>query len=425
MLNKLTAFMNACNMIAPGDQVTCAVSGGPDSMALLWAMYLLQEKLQIHLSAAHFNHRLRGEESDRDEAFVREFCQRYDIPVYCGSAQVKAGKKGLEAAARDARYGFLRTLPGKIATAHNADDNAETVLMRLVRGTGLKGLGAIAPVSGNLIRPMLTITRAEILEFLQEYHVGYVQDSSNTSQRFLRNRIRHQVMPLLQQENPSLAVNLSAMALRLQQDERLLHRLAQENATDDVQKLRQMDPALRARVLAQLLTDAGVREPEAEHIKSMEQLVASQNPSAKANFPGGITMGRMYGRLMSVSKPQAMEPKVLACPGQTRIPEMGIEVSCVPVSQQAEEGYPVCPAGNLVIRQRQAGDQIRLPGGTKCLKKLFIDRKIPAAMRSSIPVLADDKGVLAVHGIGVNLARGGTPTVRVIIKRIQNSNVEE
>ena len=162
MLNKLEQFLRQYHMIDAGDHIICAVSGGADSMALLWAMYLLKEKLGIELSAAHFNHHLRGAESDRDAQFVRDFCEGYGIHFFSGSGEVTAGKKGLEAAARDARYAFLRSLPGKVATAHTADDNAETVLMHLVRGTGLKGLGAISPINGSVFRPMLGITRAEV-----------------------------------------------------------------------------------------------------------------------------------------------------------------------------------------------------------------------------------------------------------------------
>lgn len=197
MLNKLERFLRLYSMVNPGDTVICAVSGGADSMALLWAMYLLKNKLGIDLQAAHFNHGLRGEESRRDELFVRAFCDGYGIRLHLGSGKVIAGKKGLEAAARDARYAFLRSLPGKIATAHTADDNAETVLMHLVRGTGLKGLGAIAPISGKVIRPFLNITRGEVEAFLSEYHVEHITDSSNDTDVFLRNRLRHHVIPLL------------------------------------------------------------------------------------------------------------------------------------------------------------------------------------------------------------------------------------
>ena len=219
MLNKLRAFLKEQALLSPGDKVIAAVSGGADSVAMLFALYLLRDELGITLEAAHFNHHLRGAESDRDEAFVTDFCGRYCIPLHLGSGRIVSGKKGLEAAARDARYAFLRSLPGKVATAHTADDNAETVLMRLIRGTGLKGLGAIAPVSGNVIRPMLTVTRDDVEAFLEEYALPHVEDSSNAEDDFLRNRIRHGILPLMRAENPRIGETLSAMALLLRQYE--------------------------------------------------------------------------------------------------------------------------------------------------------------------------------------------------------------
>ena len=155
MLNKLLAFIRRYEMIQPGDKVVCALSGGADSMALLFAMYLLKQKLKIDVSAAHFNHQLRGAESDRDAEFVKDFCSRYEIPLHLEAEQVIPGKKGLEAAARDARYRFLRSLPGKIATAHTANDNAETVLMNIIRGSGTSGLKGIDIKRDNLIRPLI------------------------------------------------------------------------------------------------------------------------------------------------------------------------------------------------------------------------------------------------------------------------------
>ena len=184
MLNKLTAFARAYDMIRPGDHIICALSGGADSMALLWSLYLLKDTLQIQLSAAHFNHHLRDAESDEDEAFVQKICRHYDIPLYVTGEQVLSGEKGLEAAAREARYRFFDSLPGKIATAHTADDNAETLLLHLVRGTGLKGLGGIAPVRGKIILPMLAVTRQDVLALLEEYCVSYRVDSSNETDAF-------------------------------------------------------------------------------------------------------------------------------------------------------------------------------------------------------------------------------------------------
>jgi len=403
MLNKLSAFIRKYDMLQPGDRLVCAVSGGADSMALLWAMYLLKDKLDIRLSAAHFNHGMRGAESDRDEAFVRDFCEGMGIPFYLGSAPVTAGKKGLEAAARDARYTFLRSLPGKIATAHTANDNAETVLLHLVRGTGLKGLGAIAPVSGMLIRPMLSVTREEVLAFLEEYHISYVTDSSNETDVFLRNRLRRHVMPLLEQENPRLAENLSAMALRLREDEAALSQLA----TDSVDTLRSMNPAQRSRALAAFLESCGVKEPAAEHICLAESLVFSDKPSARASFPGGITVGRNYDKLERVQEAETIPCIPLTCPGATELPELKIRIECAFTRQSAAEKdrFTVVPQGQLVVRSRQSGDTIRLSGGTKSLKKLFIDKKIPATQRMRIPVIADDGGIVGIYGFGPDLDR--------------------
>ena len=414
MLNKLQLFITEQELVQPGEEVVCAVSGGADSVALLFALYLLKEKLQIRLSAAHFNHHLRGAESDQDQAFVEEFCSRYDIPLYKGGAAVETGPKGLEAAARDARYGYLKTLPGRIATAHTADDNAETVLMHLIRGTGLKGLGGIAPKSGKLIRPMLTVTRQEVMAFLQEWNLPHVEDQSNHTDQFLRNRLRHHVMPLLNRENPRLAENVSAMAMQLRQEEHYLSR--QVELTDRVSVLREMDPALRNRALESFLRQQGVKEPQREQIQLLKCLVFSNNPSARGAFPGRVTIGREYDRLIRLPQEEAPETTELAL-GSQKLPQWKLEIH-VSRAQSLEQGktvFTVQPEGKIVVRSRLPGDRIRLPGGSKTLKKLFIDEKIPAWERPFLPVLADEKGVLAVVGIGVNLDRVAKelPAVRI------------
>ena len=420
MLNKLTSFIRQCDMVQPGDTVICAVSGGADSVALLFALYLVKEKLGISLEAAHFNHHLRGEESDRDEAFVREFCSRYDIPLHLGGGEVKSGKKGLEAAARDARYAFLRGLSGKIATAHTADDNAETVLLHLIRGTGLKGLGGITPVSGNVIRPMLNITRQEVEDFLEEWCLQHIEDSSNGTDDFLRNRIRHNVMPLLRQENPRIGENLSAMAMRLRSDEEYLSQQADFETLPTVESLKTMHPAVRSRILERFLKNSGVREPEQSHIGAVDALLFSEKPSAKVSLPGGVTIGRNYNTLQKLSAVQIMEPIALSCPGEV---EFGnYRVICEPAEEivNTPDIITVASAGGVLLRNRKSGDAIRLSGGTKSLKKLFIDRKIPAAERSNLPVVCDDMGILGVCSIGVNLDRAAKSlpamTVRFVKK---------
>lgn len=418
MLNKLMRFIRKYQLVQEGDTVICAVSGGADSVALLWAMYLLRDKLKIRVEAAHFNHCLRGDESDRDEAFVAKLCDRFDIPLHVGRENVVAGEKGLEAAARNARYGFMKGLSGKIATAHTADDNAETVLMHMVRGTGLKGLGGIAPARENLIRPMLSVTRQDVLAFLEEYHLSYVEDSTNKTDSFLRNRMRHHVMPVLAKENPSFALSVSQMALRLREDEQELDRLARQAMTVDVKALRSLTPGIRNRVLGYVLEELGVKEPSSEHIMLLEQLVLSENPSAVANFPGKIKIGRVYNGLERVDEAKAFSYD-LPVPGRLQLPGLGIEIE---IRENPDETATFCfvPGGNVVVRSRQAGDEISLPGGTRSLKKLFIDRKIPAAKRNRIPVIADENGVVAACGVAVNMERinTGDNAVGVWLKEI-------
>ena len=421
MLNKLLSFIREQNMISPGDTVICAVSGGADSVALLFAFYLLKEKLDITLEAAHFNHHLRGAESDRDEAFVAQLCDRYDIPLHIGGGAIVSGKKGLEAAAREARYAFLCSLPGKIATAHTADDNAETVLMHIVRGTGLKGLGGITPIHGNVIRPMLCTTRQDVEAFLEEWCLCHIEDSSNETDAFLRNRIRHHVMPLLAAENPKVAENLSQMALRLRLDEEFLSAQANTTALPTVESLKIMPKALRSRALEAFLKNSGVREPEDAHIALTEALLFSDKPSARACLPGGVTIAREYDALVCLPQSDVLEEAALPCPGEVYY--AGLRIICERAAEwiNAPDAFTVCPVGEIRLRARKSGDSIRLSGGSKSLKKLFIDRKIPAFRRNQIPVVCDDAGVLGVYTIGANWDRtSGENSVTIRFENTEN-----
>lgn len=402
MLNKLQTFMKQYGMLQPGDSVFCAVSGGADSMALLWGMYLLQAKLGIRLEAAHFNHNLRGEESRQDAEFVRKFCEFHDIPLHFGEGNVTPGKKGLEAAARDARYAFLRSLNGTIATAHTADDNAETVLMHLIRGSGLRGLGGVTPKSDGLIRPMLDVTRAQVEQFLEENYIRHITDSSNATDEFLRNRLRHHVLPLLKRENPSIAVGLSAAAQRIREDAALLDSLAAQLDPADIAALRAAPAPLRRRAIEGFLRRNGFPEPSAEHIRQAEQVVFSDNPSARVTF-GGLTLRRSYDKLCADREQLILPTRLLPMEGITELPEIGLAVRMSIADVPGE--WVVCPKGQMVVRSRQPGDALTTKGGTKSLKKRFIDRKIPQWERSAVPVIADEGGVLAVYGFGADVTR--------------------
>ena len=411
MLSKMLAAIRRYGLVRPGDRVICAVSGGAASMALLWGMWLLKDKLGITVEAAHYNHGLRGEESNRDAEFVRKFCDFHDIRLYLGSGNVIPGEKGLEAAARDARYAFLRSLPGIIATAHTADDNAETVLMHLLRGTGLRGLGGITPKSDRLIRPMLDVTREQVEAFLREHYIRHVEDSSNGGDAFLRNRLRHHVMPLLRAENPSIATGLSAAAQRIRRDAALLDELASGLDPTDVNALRDAPEPLRRRAIEGLLRQNGFPEPNADHITQAEQVVFSRKPSARVTL-GGVTLRRNYDRLRVEREKILLPQRTLPREGVTRLPEIKLAVRTTPVPGPGE--WIVCPKGELVVRSRREGDALTTKGGTKSLKKRFIDRKIPQWERLAIPVIADDAGVLAVYGFGPDETRkSGGSYVRI------------
>jgi len=404
MLNKLLAFIRRYELLSPGDRVVCAVSGGADSIALLFALYLLAPKLSVTLEAAHFNHCLRGDESDADADFVKEFCAGYQIPLYMGQGKVVAGNKGLEAAARTARYAFLEQLSGKIATAHTADDNAETLLMHMIRGTGLKGLGGIAPVRGKLIRPMLEVTRQDVLAFLEEYHLPWREDSTNQSELFLRNRVRHGIMPLLRAENPAAALSLSQMALQLREDEAALAAQA-EKQEPIVSQLRQLSPAVRSRWIRGFLQANGVPEPESDHVSLVERVIFSEKPSASAHMPGGVRVCRRYDLLQVASEPPLQTCQLVQLPAEIKLQNANLILHEADDSSLTSACILLRPNGQMCLRTRQSGDKIRLSGGTKSLKKLFIDCKIPAGERNGIAVLADEKGVLWVQGFGPNLDR--------------------
>jgi tRNA(Ile)-lysidine synthase len=247
---------------------------------------------------------------------------------------------------------------------------------------------------------MLTVTRKEVEQFLEQEKIPYRTDSSNLEDTFLRNRLHHHVMPLLQQENQNIAAALSATALRLRQDDMALDTLAVK--TDRVDELLAMSPAVRSRVFRKLLISWGVPEPEAGHVELLDRVVRSQNPSAFGVFPGGVIVARNYDRLVKQEQTEPLGEYPLQCPGRTPIPQLGAEVVCtIPGETPRPGSFRVHAVGEVVLRGRKTGDTITLPGGTKRLKKLFIDRKIPADRRGFVPVVVDSVGVLAVGGFAV------------------------
>jgi tRNA(Ile)-lysidine synthase len=254
---------------------------------------------------------------------------------------------------------------------------------------------------------------------LAEWSIPHILDSSNETDDFLRNRLRHYVMPLLEEENPRLVENFADMIEDLRGDEAALDVLSKAGQDVPMSQLAMIYPALRRRWLKDFLERNGVKEPERRHILLAESLVFSHNPSASANFPGGVTIERCYDQLRRKSEPAHSEQIPISGPGTYRWGSWTLTVEETAELTQDAHSFVLQGTGGLCLRPRSAGDHMRLPGGTKSLKKLYIDRKIPASERPRIPVLADADGVLGVPGLGVNLDRcpAALPAWRFVFKK--------
>ncbi|MDD5937888.1 MAG: tRNA lysidine(34) synthetase TilS [Clostridiales bacterium] len=437
-LDRVRALAEEYAMLPPGGTVLCAVSGGADSMCLL---HLLSRREGITLHAAHFDHALRGAESDADAQFVRDWCAEHGIPFHLGrgdvAAEAAAAGQGIEETARELRYAFLQETAREIgadviATAHNADDNAETLLFHLARGTGLQGLSGIPPRRGNVVRPLLTTSRAEILAYLEEYGVPHREDSSNSDQRYSRNRLRAQVMPVLRELNPQFDRSCAGAIRSLRADNDYLNaqaaiicqnaRWAEDDLIIEAHYIADLPTALApraARRLIEMMGD-GSTDCSAAHLNGIVELCRSDDPSAVLFLPHGLLAQRVYQELLLTTRGEALpplEPTPLNFDGLTDPAHSRYTCLCRPA---------VCPevpqpgtwhlrrdalGSDALLRPRQTGDALSLPrrGGTKTVKKLLIDAKIPRREREQIPILADSGGIAALAGFGCEESRLARP----------------
>lgn len=394
--------------------ILCAVSGGADSVYLLCRL----RELGFRTAAAHFHHGLRSA-ADRDEEFVRNLCGEFRVPLVTerGDTAAFAAQRGLgiEEAARALRYDFLERAADSlgaavIATAHTADDNAETVLMRLTRGAGLRGLGGIPPVRGRIVRPMLDETHAQALSYMQEHGIPHVEDETNSEDLYFRNRVRHSVMPVLTAENPAFSRTVSRAAALLREDEAYLSSLASafiaQNASDGSVSAAALTALPRPIALRVIRSMAGT-EFSAEQTLSILTLAAAG---------GGLDVSGLHaacwgGRLYFGAKDVPPLPDRMLTPGQTlRLPECGLTVSCdlissfpADVNKSLNTFYFNCAniIGNVMVTARRPGDRLRPLGRgcTKALKQLFVEAGIPPWRRSQVPVLRDERGILGIQGV--------------------------
>ncbi len=420
---NLLSYCKAESLFLPGDRVICALSGGADSMALTHCLHSLESELEITVEAAHFDHKLRGEESDSDRDFVVEFCRLQGIPLHLGSEDVNLYSKknhlGIEEAARQCRYDFFRGLPGKIATAHTADDNAETVLMHLTRGSGLRGLCGIPPKRGKILRPLLWATKEELLSYLAQEGIPYREDSSNSSLSYTRNRLRHRVVPLLREENPDFSRSLSRQSHILRQEDRFLDELARnllhkdQEGSFDLAPIRSGAEPLQNRALRLMVGEYLEQDVSWVHIEALKELLYNPCPSAQVSLPQGLVACRKYDRLTFRREiPTLFSETSLLIPGETALPGTPLKISCeiqknftkmtnTPFHFAVK--YDMICGLPITVRPRQVGDRLQTPDGhSKTLKKLMIERKIPRLERDLLPVFTVGAHILAVAGLGVS-----------------------
>lgn len=433
-MKDLVARVRNQKIFATGETVVVAVSGGADSVALLDILTRLDDE-RLVLIVAHLNHCLRGAESDADEQFVADLAARYQLPFLAVRVDVAslaaAGGLSLEDAGRQARYAFFHEVArrrgaGSIAVAHHLDDQAETVLIRLLRGAGGAGLSAMAAVGDNLVkRPLLQVGRCELEGYLKKRGLSWRTDSTNADTTILRNSIRHELIPVLRKYNPKITERLAATAEILASDEELLDhltgnafaRLASIEGDDivfGVEALLQEHRGLRLRLYRRSLREqrGDLMRIALTHLEAVDRLASSSRPNASLKLPGSLRVERCYDRLrFTCALPLVAERWEQMIPGEGshRLPTgVTLSVRNVPPPAVLATGskrvvYLSAEAVPFpwLARSFTPGDRFTPLGmtGSQKVKELFINEKLPPHERSHVPLILSDGEIVWVAGV--------------------------
>ena len=420
--NAVERYIKEKEMISKGDRVLCALSGGGDSVALLHILLELSQKLGFSVCAAHFNHRIRGAEADRDEEFSRSLCESLSVPFLSGSEDVpmlaNQSGEGLEECARRLRYGFLfgamETLAcNKLATAHHSTDNAETVIFHLFRGSGINGLGGIAPVrKDSVIRPLLCISRADIDEYLQDNFLGFVTDSTNSDTDMTRNFIRAKMLPLAKEINPAAERAISRLSEAAREDEEYLLSLAE--GVSDTASLSEL-AALPLPVLKRYLIirygrfTGGGAQLEYDRLLEICRAVRSEKKRFRIALAGRVAAVGERDSLFFITDKVRPEPFFipLPCAGEYKTENGNIFVteSEKELSDWSKR-YPNAKKisypfgfGSIAARSRREGDKYLRGGMRRAVRKELNAIGYPAFKRDSLPVFCDSDGIFWVPGL--------------------------
>lgn len=448
MTRRVLEHVKRHHMLEKGDRIVVGVSGGADSMSLLLFLMSVREEYELTLVVVHVNHGIRGAAADADEKYVRDFCAERGVACECVHADVPTIVRNTgmteEEAGRMLRYNAFRRICelyscNKIAVAHNREDNAETVLFNMFRGSGISGIRGISPVREEdgitIIRPLLSTSRAEIEDYLNELQVRYVSDATNAETEYSRNRIRHKVLPYVSEEINSGAVqHITELAEQAGEIEQLIDELVareidrlserdllryrcKDAVRVDIAYLRGMNGLLRRSLLRRLLGEmAGrLKDIEQTHIRILEDL--SEGPTGRsADLPYGLRAEREYGWLVIKRRKADAAELYIECtvPGEYKLPDGRVlvlrtepynEKMTVPKNDFTKWFDYARINSNICIRTRKEGDRLMIAAGggrdglcNKSLKSYMIDSKISREERDRIPVLAEGDHVMWLIG---------------------------
>ena len=452
-IGRARETLNRHGMIDKGDRIIVAVSGGPDSVCLLDILHRLREEMGIELLVAHFDHGLRPREDEAETRFVHDLALSMGLSFESekGHLTAETGGVSIEEKARDARYAFLEDLSNrhqakKIAVGHTLNDQAETVIMRLLRGSGPSGLAGIPPVRDKkIIRPLIDISREEILSYLKAGNLSYVTDSSNLQRVFLRNRIRLDLMPRLLDYQPRLIEHLGRLAQLLRDENLFMDMQADQWLKNEaepapegsmaisVTRFLDLSRPLKNRVTRGLLLQVqkNLRRISGAHILSVNRLAESPDPQGELHLPGGLRVKKAYESLVfsRFKEPRQFKFRIpIHGPGTFHLERISRSVSLeyldagIDPTRQTAPDVALLDAGKirfpLLLRNFEPGDRFIPLGmkGRKKIKDFFIDLKIPSGERAQTPILAFGDIPVWVCGYRIDDRFKITPATKAILK---------
>lgn len=415
-LNSIRSFFSTYAPDARGESIAVGLSGGADSVSLICALNELSDELGISVFAMHFNHGIRGNEADRDEAFCRKLCEALNVPFYSKKEDVPAFASetgmSLEEAARERRYAFFRSVLSDngiafCATAHTMDDNAETLIFNIARGSASNGGAGIAPRRGNILRPMLGLRRCEVEAYLSSIKRDFVVDSTNLCDDYTRNYIRHTVIPSLEKINPQAVRAISRFTASARNDAEYFDSVIGSFSDDDLNLLQ---PSISDRVIIRKYREFTGRMPDSDLMARLKKALAAEKRIVTPVCAGCEAVTE-NGRIAFLSQREinAEGAETVLHDGRNSLFSGETDLYfCVNAGEYESFNKIATTAllsfdnivGVPIARKRCPGDRIRILGVNRSVKKLFIEKKIPSELRDIIPVICDGEGILYIPFIG-------------------------